>query len=173
MNKKAKLLILGLLALSIAFIVGCSKASEATEQGNTTLGDQDSQPAAQAAPVVEEAVAETTADLTTTKSALVVVEDQAIKGGSITVSSVTAESDGWVVIHANDNGKPGVAIGQEIVKAGSNVLLLLVVDESKATPILFAMLHSDAGVLGTFEESLDMPLEGDDGKVIMTAFKKL
>ena len=45
-------------------------------------------------------------------------------------------------------------------------------DEDTATSVLYAMLHVDEGVTGTYESDVDVPAkEGDD--ITMTAFNKL
>jgi hypothetical protein len=88
--------------------------------------------------------------------------------GMITVPQVLASADGWLVIHASSEGFPG--IGQAPVKAGMNKNVKVKVDVAALTPEVLAMLHIDAGTIGTYEfPGPDAPVMGDDGKPIAPA----
>jgi hypothetical protein len=87
----------------------------------------------------------------------VTVSDQALGAdGTVTIDSVTAEVDGWMVIHADDDG-PGPVIGHAPISAGENSDVVVEIDASQVTEALYAMLHVDAGVAGEYE------FPGDDG----------
>lgn len=96
------------------------------------------------------------------------VMDQEIAGGSVTIPSVTMAEDGWVVIHtANAEGKPGPVIGYAQVPAGTSNDIAVNLEAEKATPKLFAMLHIDAGTLGTYEfPGDDAPVKDGDAVVV-------
>lgn len=79
------------------------------------------------------------------------VSDQAISNGTVTVEQVTSPGPGWIVIHVNSSGAPGPIIGWAQVKTGVNNNVPVTIDTSKATPVLYAMLHTDAGAVGTYE----------------------
>jgi len=80
------------------------------------------------------------------------VSDQAVKNSSITVPSVTATVDGWIVAHVDENGAPGKVIGQTAVKAGENKNVVIKLSENVAAGgKLWPMLHIDAGTIGTYE----------------------
>ncbi len=79
------------------------------------------------------------------------VSDQPTTGGKVTVESVTSPGPGWIVIHINKNGAPGDIIGWSQVNAGVNNNIQVTIDASKATSVLYAMLHTDAGTVGTYE----------------------
>lgn len=81
----------------------------------------------------------------------VTVSDQAIVNGTVTIDRVVTAEPGWLVIHAEADGKPGPILGQSAVQPGENLNVVVTIDESKATPKLFAMLHVDRGTRGTFE----------------------
>jgi len=100
----------------------------------------------------------------------VAVGDQPVVDGGVTIASVTAVEDGWIVIHIEHDGKPGPVIGHAAVKAGENKDVKVAVDESQATPKLFAMLHVDAGAIGTYEfPGPDAPVKAGD-MIVMTLF---
>ena len=90
----------------------------------------------------------------------VVVSDQPIIDGTVTVDRVIAVEAGWMVIHAEADGSFGPVIGQAPVEAGLNRGVVVEIDEAMATDTLYAMLHVDAGTAGVYE------FPGDDGPVI-------
>ncbi len=79
------------------------------------------------------------------------VNDQAVQDSRVTIAEVVSEGPGWLVIHLDSNGKPGAVIGYAAVKDGENRDVVVAVDAKRATGGLFAMLHTDAGVVGTYE----------------------
>jgi hypothetical protein len=101
---------------------------------------------------------------------MVVVKDQAIENSNIVVENVTSEKAGWIVIHADNNGKPGPVIGYAAVREGDNPSVAVEIDASKATPVLYAMLHVDAGTIGVYEfPGADVPVKVD-GMMVSPAF---
>jgi hypothetical protein len=96
----------------------------------------------------------------------VTVSDQEIVNGTITIESIDAAQDGWVVIHAQASGNPGPDVGHAAVTAGNNTNVVVNIDVSRATPVLYAMLHIDAGALGTYEfPGADVPAAGEQADV--------
>ncbi len=55
------------------------------------------------------------------------------------------------MIHADNNGQPGTVIGHAAVQDGVNKDVQVQIDTAQATPTLYAMLHTDAGAVGTYE----------------------
>jgi len=99
------------------------------------------------------------------------VHDQEITDGSVTISSVDMAVDGWVVIHTTDaDGKPGPVIGHAAAPAGTTKDLSVAIDAEQATPQLFAMLHVDAGVAGTYEFPGDDVPVTNEGAIVMAPF---
>lgn len=96
------------------------------------------------------------------------VTDQPVTNTSITVATVSATKDGWIVVHLDEGGSPGKVLGQTAVKAGDNKNV--VVTLSEAVPVgrkLWPMLHIDAGTIGTYEfPGADAPVSVN-GMVIM------
>jgi len=89
----------------------------------------------------------------------VTASDQSAVDGTVSIDQVVAAQAGWIVIHIDANGAPGPVIGYAAVTAGSNSAVPVEIDLAQATPTLHAMLHVDAGQLGTYE------FPGDDGPV--------
>jgi hypothetical protein len=81
----------------------------------------------------------------------IVVENQAIKSGSVLVNMVDAMKPGWVAIFTDNNNQPGILLGYTAVPAGSSADIKVTIDSAKATDKMIAMLLSDAGKIGTFE----------------------
>ncbi len=98
------------------------------------------------------------------------VSDQAIANGQVVVAEVDSSGPGWIVIHAKANGQPGAVIGYTAVKNGANMNVIVTIDVTKATPVLYAMLHVDVGKVGTYEfPGADVPAMLN-GKGISPAF---
>ena len=79
------------------------------------------------------------------------VRDQSVAGGTVTVARVVSEGPGWLMIHAQANGGPGPILGNAEVKDGVNRNVKVTIDLARATPVLYAMLHTDAGQVGVLE----------------------
>jgi plastocyanin len=81
----------------------------------------------------------------------VTVADQEVVDGTVVVAEVVSNGPGWLVVHAQADGKPGPILGYRAVADGTNPALTVEIDTANATEILYAMLHTDAGEVGTFE----------------------
>jgi uncharacterized surface protein with fasciclin (FAS1) repeats len=101
----------------------------------------------------------------------VTASDQESDGNSVIVENVVAAQAGWMVIHADADGRPGPVLGQTPVAPGTTDNVVVILDEPIAgeTP-LWAMLHVDAGVRGTYEfPGADVPAMVDDA-IVMAPF---
>ncbi len=91
------------------------------------------------------------------------VADQTGDGTSVRVASVTIEgSDGFVVVHSDQDGGPGPVLGHAAISEGTTTAL----DVPMNTPLdadqtVWPMLHFDAGTAGTYE------FPGADGPVVV------
>jgi plastocyanin len=81
----------------------------------------------------------------------VTVADQEIVEDRVIIAEVVSDGPGWLVIHAQADGKPGPILGYSAVVEGSNTALQVAIDTSSVTETLYAMLHTDAGELGAWE----------------------
>jgi plastocyanin len=99
------------------------------------------------------------------------VADQPIKDDTVTVAKVVSNGPGWIVIHADKNGAPGPVLGYAAVKDGENDDVVVKLAAEGRTETLYAMLHTDAGKVGTYEfPGADVPV-AMNGMVITPAFK--
>jgi len=104
------------------------------------------------------------------KEPSVIVSDQTVQDGTVTIDSVVTVNSGWIVIHNSVSGKPGPIVGYATVNEGKNDNVVVRIDAEKATADLFAMLHIDAGVMGTYEfPGNDVPIKSGD-EVVVTGF---
>ena len=91
---------------------------------------------------------------------------------SLMVDTVDAQADGWIVVHAMADGKPGEVIGYAAVKKGMNngIAVALSRPTSKGEK-LSLMLHADTGKMGVYEFGMAGSKEDApammDGKPVM------
>ncbi|MGD8791914.1 MAG: hypothetical protein PVF47_05125, partial [Anaerolineae bacterium] len=81
----------------------------------------------------------------------VTVADQEVVDGMVTIAEVVSDGPGWLVIHAQADGSPGPIVGYSPVADGTNADVMVEIDAASATETLYAMLHTDAGQVGTWE----------------------
>ncbi len=97
--------------------------------------------------------------------------DQTVLSGSVRVAEVDSAGAGWIVVHADLGGRPGPVVGYTAVSRGKNSDVAVTIDQSMATPTLYAMLHVDKGAVGTYEfPGPDVPEQGD-AQAVSPAFK--
>jgi plastocyanin/Cu/Zn superoxide dismutase len=101
----------------------------------------------------------------------VTVTDQEVDQGTITVPEVVSDGPGWIVIHQEENGSPGMVIGHAAVVNGVNENVSVDIDASMATQTLFAMLHTDSGQMGTYEFPDGDPPVQVDGQIVVKPFE--
>jgi hypothetical protein len=101
----------------------------------------------------------------------VLVTDQRLQDNAVVIERVVSQGPGWLVIHDNANGAPGPVVGWAALKPGVNWNVRVKIDGAKATPYLWAMLHSDLGMVGKYEfPGPDVPVTMA-GKVVMKEFQ--
>lgn len=101
----------------------------------------------------------------------VTVDDQPIENDTVSISRVVIAEPGWLVVHAQAEGRPGPILGQSPVDPGENTDVMVQLDTAGATETLYAMLHSDRGTIGTFEfpDGADVPVTVG-GQVVTPSF---
>jgi len=100
----------------------------------------------------------------------VTVNDQAVQDSTVTIAQVVSDGPGWIVIHADQNGAPGPVVGHAAVSDGENNNVVVTIDTAQATSTLYAMLHTDAGTVGTYEfPGADGPVSVE-GQVVTPSF---
>jgi predicted lipoprotein with Yx(FWY)xxD motif len=96
----------------------------------------------------------------------VTVNDQQSDGTSVIVADVYSAGPGWMVIHKQANGNIGDPIGEAQLAAGDNKNVVVKIDSTQVTPVLYAMLHVDAGTVGKYEfPGPDIPVTLNDQMV--------
>jgi predicted lipoprotein with Yx(FWY)xxD motif len=90
----------------------------------------------------------------------ITVADQEVQNGTVTISQVVSDGTWWLVIHKqNADGTMGEYIGEELIKNGINTNVVVKINMSLATPVLYAMLHEDNPTIGVLEfPGLDVPV---------------
>lgn len=108
----------------------------------------------------EEAVENgTTSGMRAEENAVVTVEQR--PGSSVTVSQVYLASPGYVVIHADNNGKPGDILGASVLlPSGESQNVQVTLSRKTADgEKLWSMLHSERNGNSTFEVAADTPVQ--------------
>ncbi len=125
-------------------------------------------------PMEEEAPAEEEPMEETMLTPAVTVSDQEIVDGTVTIAEVVSDGPGWLVVHAQGDSGPGPILGYSPVGDGANSDVLVEIDAANATGTLYAMLHTDAGEVGTFEfpDGADTPVRVNE-QVVTPPFQVL
>lgn len=155
-----------ILVLILAACTGAEETPSPEEESEVPTVSDDTDEGPEAEPEPEEEVEESMI------TNAVVVEDQALgSDNTVTVSSVTSDTGGWIVIHAQAEGNPGPVVGNAAVTAGENSQVVVEIDLMAATEILYAMLHIDAGNEGAYEfPGDDVPATDAEGNVVTPSF---
>lgn len=74
----------------------------------------------------------------------VLVFDQPVVEGTVTIERVISQGPGWVVIYNEADGQPGFIIGAAPLQDGLNEAVVVELRESALTTQLFAWLHQDS-----------------------------
>lgn len=87
------------------------------------------------------------------------VEEQTVDtDGQVVVTSASVPEAGWVALHADEDGLPGLILGQTPLQPGDSEDVVITFDWRQATPTLHALLYQDLGLAGSFEpETVDEP----------------
>jgi hypothetical protein len=104
------------------------------------------------------AAATFTVELAIIWPSLIVADQEVTPDGVVHIDAATVPAPAWLLLHADDNGRPGPLLGLRPLAAGEHEKLLLAIDWRQATPRLHASLHHDHGRSGTFYEEVDTPL---------------
>jgi hypothetical protein len=101
--------------------------------------------------------------------------NQDVSGGTVTATEVSAEQNGWLVVHrTGPTGKPGPVVGYAPLKAGLNSDVSSILTEPvEKGEMLMLMIHSEDGgtKTGIFEYTLGAKEDGPikpKGNLIMT-----
>jgi predicted lipoprotein with Yx(FWY)xxD motif len=144
MNKKR---ILTMFVSAVVFVLALAACQPVAATETAAPAVQ----ATTAATMPPAATATTAATQTEEVTPFVEVSDQDIVDDSVTIAEVVSSGPGWLVIHAEADGNPGPVLGYTAVEDGENTDVVVEIDAAQATDTLYAMLHTDAGIIGTYE----------------------
>jgi hypothetical protein len=95
--------------------------------------------------------------------------DQPVVNSRVVIERITMNAPGWVVIHPNDNGQPGLIIGFAFLGAGVNEQIVVDLLVDTVTPQMYASLHEDSNIPDEFDfPNGDLPLRLN-GRLFPTA----
>jgi hypothetical protein len=110
-------------------------------------------------------------NITSTLSSSVTIEDQEIVDDKVIVKQAISAGQGWIVIHADNEGSPGTILGYSPISHGVNTDIEVKLSSSDRTSVMYAMLHTDEDELGLFDfPGPDIPVKDDSGAVITPSF---
>lgn len=85
-------------------------------------------------------------------TASIKVSDQPGATTSLVVDQAVAPTAAFVVVHADDNGKPGARLGFQAIPAGTSTKVNVALDSSvPLTAKVLVAVHADRGTAGVFE----------------------
>lgn len=100
----------------------------------------------------------------------ITVNDQ-FAGFTVSVDKLTLDTDGWVVIHEDIDGKPGAILGASRRDAGTyEKVEIELVRNTEEGSTYYAMLHTDDGDR-QFDHTKDLAITAGEGQPVMTAFE--
>lgn len=128
MKTRTVLIALTALALAAVALVGCSEPAEKKMVGIVT----------------------------TAEASALQVDDQPGAGAELEVARVLAPDPSWVVVHLDDNGKPGERVGLLHVDKGESTGIAVELKSGvELTDKLIVALHADRATPGTFDFDME------------------
>ena len=159
--------IVGALAVDRGFILGGIPAENEVD-GATTTPRSLGLPKGTTSPGISDDETTTSGIVLAGKNAIDVKNQPA--RSTVTIPLVILNEMGWVVIHEDDTGRPGNALGAALVFAGerSNIVVELLRPTVKGKTY-YAILHIDDGDK-IFDLKKDLPIVDSTGATIQMSF---
>ncbi|MCB8943540.1 MAG: hypothetical protein H6658_20995 [Ardenticatenaceae bacterium] len=79
------------------------------------------------------------------------VLDQPVLDGKVVIERITMRAPGWVVVHPDEGGQPGLIIGFTYLAAGVNEQVEVDLLANTITPQMYVKLHEDTNEVGEFD----------------------
>ena len=79
----------------------------------------------------------------------------------VVVDRVLAPGDAWLVVHLNDDGKPGMRVGLQHVSEGESLDVAVALEDVTGSSLIIAV-HADKGTADEFDFSMDDPAGSPD-----------
>ncbi|HOX47084.1 MAG TPA: hypothetical protein PK668_26055 [Myxococcota bacterium] len=107
-----------------------------------------------------------------TEPAIRASDQQLTAANEVLVASASSDGPGWATIHADEAGAPGAVLGFTAVPDGQSSQVAVTLERDATDgETLWAMLHLDAGTLGTYEfPGADVPVTDAQGAMVMESF---
>jgi hypothetical protein len=74
---------------------------------------------------------------------------------TLVVETANVPGPSWIVVHLDDNGKPGMRVGLQHVDPGANANVSVALEGDELTDELIVALHADRGVVDSFDFAMD------------------
>jgi len=102
----------------------------------------------------------------------IAIRSQDTNAGQIVVDSVIAAQDGWLVVYSDTTFSAASMVGWVPIRKGVNTNLKVDINSEvvESTPVLWAVLHVDRGVIGLLELPLIDGTVQENGRTVMVAF---
>jgi len=95
--------------------------------------------------------------------AAIEVADQPGIIGSLAVARAVAPTNGWIVVHLDEGGKPGERVGVQAIPSGESRDVTVTLDPSvQLTDKLLVAVHADRGTAGEFDFDMMKKLDSPD-----------
>lgn len=87
-----------------------------------------------------------------------IISDQTIQHGQITVEQINLPFDGWIILSATEYDQPTEMVGKVRVERGRNRNVGIYVNVLRTTPRVEAAVYADKISLDTFDPDTDKPV---------------
>lgn len=154
------------MGMCLLFLMACRQNDEPDATATVMLTT--AVPPPTSTPTATVAITPTSTPQPTPVVPYIAVADQSLTDtGILTITSAASPAPGWVVLYTMQEGDLGAVLGYTAVNAGINADLHIQIDPLRATPLLAAILHVDAGVAGEFEfpDGPDEPVQLESGVI--------
>lgn len=94
-------------------------------------------------------------------SAQLEIEAEQLGTDELVVDRVLAPGDAWIVVHADDNGKPGMRVGLAHIDKGESVDVKVALEDVTTAKVIVAV-HADRGEAGEFDFDMMSPTMSPD-----------
>ena len=88
------------------------------------------------------------------KSAQLEVADSQPGGEVVVVDRVLAPEDAWIVVHLDDNGKPGMRVGLVHIAKGESLAVEVPLEDVTSDKVIVAV-HADRGTADEFDFAME------------------
>ena len=89
------------------------------------------------------------------------IEADQLGTDELVVDRVLAPGDAWIVVHADDNGKPGMRVGLAHVDKGESIDVKVALEDVTTAKVIVAV-HADRGEAGEFDFDMMSPTMSPD-----------